>query len=45
MDSATGDRLVHIEVAVTDLQVEAALGVGADPGFEVDRRALAAEIR
>jgi hypothetical protein len=45
VDSAAGDRLVDIEVAVTDLQVEAAVRVGADPGFEVNRRALASEVR
>jgi hypothetical protein len=45
MDGAAGDGLVYVEVAVADFKVEAAVWVGADPGFEVNRRALAAEVR
>src|SRR6185295_18435074 len=41
---AAGDRLVDIEVAVADLDVEAALGIGAGPRLEMNCRALAAEI-
>jgi hypothetical protein len=41
---ATGDGLVEVDVAVPNLDVEAAVGVGADPGFIVNRGALASEI-
>ncbi len=39
------NRFVYINVAVSDLEVKSAIGVGANPGFILDRRALAAEIR
>ena len=42
---AAGDGLVNVEVAVADLQVEATVRVGANPRLEVNRRALAAEVR
>src|SRR6266540_2886057 len=45
MDNAARDRLVHIEVAVADFEIVAALRVRAGPGLVVDRGALAAEIR
>jgi hypothetical protein len=40
VDGAAGDGLVDVEVAVADFEVEAAVGVGADPGFVVDGGAL-----
>src|SRR5688572_2780298 len=45
VDGAVSDRLVHVEVAIADLQVEAALGVGANPGLVVNRCTLTAEVR
>ncbi len=38
------DRLINVNVAIPDLQVETALGVGANPGLILDRGALAAKI-
>ena len=38
------DRLVEVDLAVADLQVEAAPRVGAHPRLVVDRRALSAEV-
>jgi hypothetical protein len=45
VELAIVDGLIEEELAVADLDVVAAVGVRADPGFEVDRRALAPEIR
>src|SRR3990172_8190952 len=45
VDGAGGYGLVHVEVAVADLEVVAALRVRAGPGLVVDGRALAAEVR
>jgi hypothetical protein len=39
------DWLVDIDIAVSDLQVESTLRVGANPGFVLDRGPLAAKIR
>src|SRR5262249_8832076 len=39
------NRFVEIQITVADLHVEAAFGVRAHPCFEVDGRALAAEVR
>ena len=44
MPNAAHDGLVYIEIAIPDLKVKSAIGIGADPGFIVDRRPLAAEI-
>lgn len=44
MECSAGDRFVNVEVAVPDLDVESAIGVGARPSLEVNGRALAAEI-
>ena len=41
---AAGNRLIDVEIAVADLDIEATIGVCARPGFEVDRGALAAKI-
>ena len=41
---AVGDGLLDVEVAVANLDVEAARGVGAGPRLEVDGSALAAEV-
>lgn len=38
------DRLVPVDLAVTDLQVEVAFRVCADPGLVVHRGTLAAKI-
>ena len=40
----TGDGLVDIDIAVADLDVEATVGVGANPGFVMDGGTLAAEV-
>jgi hypothetical protein len=45
MERAGHDRFVSIDIPVADLQIEAAIGIGANPGFILDRRPLAAEIR
>src|SRR6185437_9276236 len=39
------DGLFDEELAVANFDVVATIRIGADPGLEVDRRALAAEIR
>jgi hypothetical protein len=44
MEGAAHDRLIDIDIAVPDFQVEAAIRIGADPGFIPDGRPLAAEI-
>lgn len=45
MDGAIRDGLIDVEVAVSDLEIEAAIWVRADPGFVVDGSALTAEVR
>src|SRR5215510_5962097 len=45
MQRAIADRLVDNNLTVTNLDIEQALGVAADPRLEMDRRALAPEIR
>ena len=44
VDGAVRNRLVDIEIPVADLEIEPAVGVGANPGLVVDGSALAAEI-
>jgi hypothetical protein len=44
MPDAAYNGLVHIQIAIPDFKVETAIRIGADPGFIVDRRPLAAEI-
>jgi len=44
MDGAAGDRLVHVEVTIANLQVEAAFRVGTNPGLEMNGCTLAAEV-
>jgi hypothetical protein len=44
VEGAVTDGLLDIQVAVTDLDVETAGGIGACPGLEVDGRPLTAEI-
>lgn len=39
------DRLVGIDLAITNFKVEMTIGIRADPGLEMDGRALTAEIR
>jgi hypothetical protein len=41
---AVGDRFVEIDIAVSDLNVESALRVAADPCLIVDGGTLTAEI-
>jgi hypothetical protein len=43
--SAVADGFLDIKVAVSNLDVETAGGVGARPGLKVDGCSLAAEIR
>lgn len=38
------NRLINIDIAVPDLQVETTLGVSTNPGLILDRGALAAKI-
>ena len=45
VDCAAGDGFVDVKVAVADFEVESAVRIGADPGLEMNCRALAAEIR
>jgi hypothetical protein len=45
MERTAHDRFVPIDIAVADLEIEAAIGIGANPGFILDSRTLAAEIR
>ena len=35
---------VHVDIAVADLQIETAVRIGADPGFVLNARTLAAEV-
>jgi len=39
------DRFIDINIAVSDLQIETAIGIGTYPGLILDGRSLAAEIR
>jgi hypothetical protein len=41
---AVYDGLVYIYIPVADFKVEAAVGVGTDPGFVMDRSTLAAKV-
>jgi hypothetical protein len=45
MERAAHDGFVPVDVAVPDFEVKAAIGIGANPGFKLDRCPLAAEIR
>ena len=45
MQRAIADRLVDNNLTVTYFDIEQALGVATDPRLEMDRRALAPEIR
>ena len=45
MPYAADDGLIQIEVAVSDLDVEATLRTGTNPGLVVDRRPLTAKVR
>lgn len=44
MPYAADDGLIQIEVAVSDLDVEATLRTGTNPGLVVDRRPLTAKV-
>ena len=44
IDSAH-NGFVNIDIAVSDLQIKAAVWIGTDPSLEVDRRPLRAKIR
>ena len=39
------NRLVRVDIAVTNLQVEMAIGICTNPRLEMDGRALTSEIR
>jgi hypothetical protein len=45
MPYAADDGLIQIEVAVSDLDVEATLRTGTNPSLVVDRRPLTAKVR
>ena len=45
MECPAHDRLVNIDIPVPDFQVEAAIGIGADPSFVSNRCSLTAKIR
>jgi hypothetical protein len=36
MERAAHDRFVSIDITVADFQIEAAIRIGADPGFVLD---------
>ena len=38
------DRLVEVHVAITDLDVESAIGIAAHPGLVVNRRSLTSKV-
>jgi hypothetical protein len=44
MERAAHDGLVAVDVTVPDFKIKAAIGIGADPGFKLDRCPLATEI-
>jgi hypothetical protein len=44
VSGAAVDGFIEINIAVTNLDVESALGVRAHPGFVVDGSTLAAEV-
>jgi hypothetical protein len=44
MKGTAGNGLVHVEVAVADLDVEAAIGVRAGPRLKVNGSTLTAKI-
>lgn len=39
------DTFVRVDLAITNLKVEMAIGIGANPGLEMNGRALTSEIR
>ena len=39
------DGLVNIDITIPDLEIEPAIGIGADPGFIVNVGSLATKIR
>lgn len=41
---ATEDGFVYIKITVSDLDVEATIGIGANPCLVMDRRPLAAKV-
>ncbi len=45
MGCSTHDGFVNIDIPIPDLQVEATIGVSANPGFVVDICPLIAKIR
>ncbi len=45
MADTLADRLVHTDLAVANLDVEAATGVSANPGFVMYWGTISAEIR
>ena len=45
MQCSVHNGFINIDVPISDFQVEAAIGVSANPGFVMNIRPLAAEIR
>jgi len=44
MPCTAEDGLIHIEIAVSDLHVEATFKIGTNPSLVVDRSPLTAEV-
>jgi hypothetical protein len=42
--SAIVDRLINIDIAIADFQIETALRIGTNPGFILNSSALTTEI-
>ena len=45
MERPAHNRFINIDIAIPDFQVEAAIRIGANPCFVVNRRPLTAKIR
>ena len=45
MERPVANRFVNDDIAITDLNVVQARGIGADPGLVLDRSSLATEVR
>jgi hypothetical protein len=43
--SAIVDGFINIDIAITDFKIKTTIRISADPGFILNRGALAAEIR
>ena len=45
VESSTHNRLIHVYIAISYLQVETTLGISANPRFKLNACSLAAEVR